>query len=67
MFVLLAGVAAGRAKYAELGAAIALAAQSGKPRIYVVGDWPTHSVFFFHPSAKRVGAIEEVLENMEDD
>ncbi len=37
VFVLLAGVADGRAKYAELGAAIMSAVQNGKPRIYVLG------------------------------
>lgn len=65
VFVLLAGVADGRAKYAELGAAIMSAVLNGKPRIYVLGDRPVHSVFFFHPTVKRVKSIQEVLEDLE--
>lgn len=65
VFVLLAGVADGRAKYAELGAAVMSAVQNGTPRIYVVGDNPVHSVFFFHPTVARVSSIDEVLADLE--
>lgn len=63
--VLLAGVPEGRAKYAEMGAAIALAVEHGRPRIYVVGDSPEQSIFFFHPSVRRVGIIEDVVQDVE--
>ena len=66
VFVLLAGVADGRAKYAELGAAIMSAVQNGKPRIYVLGDSPVHSVFFFHPTVKRVESIEDLLRDVKE-
>ena len=65
VFVLVAGVADGRAKYAELGAAIMSAARNGGPRIYIIGDRPVHSVFFFHPTVTRVSSIDEVLANLE--
>ena len=66
VFILLAGVADDRAKYAELGAAIMSAVQNKKPRIYVIGDNPAHSVFFFHPAVKRVNSLDEVLTEIEE-
>ena len=65
VFVLLAGVPQGRAKYAELGAAIMSAVLTGKPRIYVLGDEPVHSVFFFHPTVKRVITLDDMLSDIE--
>jgi hypothetical protein len=65
VFVLLAGVPEGRAKYAELGAAIMSAVQTGKPRIYVLGDDPVHSVFFFHPTVQRMTSLDDVLNDIE--
>lgn len=65
VFILLAGVPEGRAKYAELGASIMSAVQTGKPRIYVLGDGPVHSVFFFHPTVKRVASLDDVLADIE--
>lgn len=64
VFVLLAGVPNGRAKYAELGAAIMSAVLNGRPRIYVVGDSPVHSVFFFHPTVTRVNSMRDVLADL---
>ncbi|MBN1312648.1 MAG: hypothetical protein JXB30_14625 [Anaerolineae bacterium] len=66
VFILLADVPEGRAKYAELGAAIMSAVQTGKPRVYVLGDEPTHSVFFFHPTVKRVTSLDDVLNDIEE-
>ena len=65
VFILLAGVPDGRAKYAELGAAIMSAVQTGKPRIYVLGQDPVYSVFFFHPTVKRVTSLDDVLNDLE--
>ena len=64
--ILLAGVPEGRAKYAELGAAIMSAVQTGKPRIYVLGEDPVHSVFFFHPTVKRMTSLGDVLNDIEE-
>jgi hypothetical protein len=66
VFILLAGVADGRAKYAELGAAIMSAVCSKKPRIYVIGDNPVDSVFFFHPVVKRVRSLDVALKEIEE-
>ena len=65
VFILLAGVPEGRAKYAELGAAIMSAVQTGKPRVYVLGEAPVHSVFFFHPTVKRMASLDDVLSDIE--
>jgi len=67
VFILLANVADGRAKYAELGAAIMSAVQNGKPKVYVLGDEPAHSVFFFHPEVKRMTSLDSVLRDIEED
>ena len=64
VFLLLADPPEGRAKYAELGAALVSAMQTGKPTIYVLGDYPAHSVFFFHPRVKRVRTIADVLNDL---
>lgn len=66
VFILLAGVADGRAKYAELGAAIMSAVRNGRPKIYVIGDQPDHSVFFFHPAVKRMTSLDDVLKDLEE-
>jgi len=47
VFVLLAGLPYGRTKYAELGAAISSSLLKGKPKIYIIGDDPDHSIVFF--------------------
>jgi hypothetical protein len=65
-FLLLAGVPEGRAKYTELGAAIMSAVLTGKPRIYVFGEDPVHSVFFFHPMVRRMNSLPDVLGDIED-
>ena len=66
VFILLASLPEGCAKYAELGAAIMSSVKIGKPLIYVLGDAPVHSVFFFHPTVKRVRSLEDVLRDVED-
>ena len=66
VFILLAGLADGRAKYAELGAAIMSAVQNGRPKVYVIGDQPAYSIFFFHPAVKRMTSLDEVLKDIED-
>ena len=65
-FVLVAEPVDGRAKYVELGAAIAAHLSSGKPRVFVVGRETHQSVFYYHPSVTRLGCFEEVLEMLED-
>ena len=64
VFILLAEPPDGRAKYAELGAAIMSCLVRGQPKIYVLGEETHHSVFFYHPSVKRVRTIDDVMRNI---
>ena len=66
VFILLSDPADGRAKYAELGAAIMSCLLQGRPKIYVLGEETHHSVFFYHSTVKRVRRLEEVLKDLEE-
>lgn len=66
VFVLLSQPADGRAKYAELGVAIASYLDHNKPEVYVVGEDVTHSIFFFHPAVKQRQSFEEVLNEVNE-
>ena len=61
VFILLSDPADGRAKYAELGAAIMSRLLQGKPKIYILGEETHHSIFFYHPTVERVTTLEEVV------
>jgi hypothetical protein len=61
VFVLLSEPVAGRAKYVELGAAIAHNLIKGRPKIYVLGKKTNQSVFYYHPAVKRITSFDEVL------
>ena len=65
VFILLSEPTEGRSKYAELGAAIMSYLERGKPSIYVLGEEANQSVFFYHPSVKRVKTLEEVVQHIE--
>ena len=54
----------GTGMYIELGVALQLAETKNKPQIYVIGEYNTRSVFFFHPLIKRLENIEHVLEDL---
>lgn len=47
--------------HVELGIAILSNIQFGKPTIYVIGDYISRSMFYFHPSVNRRKSIDEVL------
>ena len=64
VFILLSEPVEGRSKYAELGAAIMSYLERGKPKIYVLGEETHQSVFYYHPSVKRVKTLEEVLQDL---
>ena len=64
-FILLADPEDGRAKYVELGAAIQSHLEKGKPKIYILGEKTSQSVFFFHPAVKRVRTLDEILKELE--
>lgn len=44
---------AGTGMYVELGAAISSNLEHGKPKIYVIGEHTSRSMFYFHPSVNR--------------
>lgn len=50
--------------YAELGAAIFSNLEHGKPKIYVVGDYLSNCMFYFHPSVNRRKTIDEVIKEI---
>jgi len=51
--------------YAELGAAIFSNLEHGKPKIYVIGDYTSNCMFYFHPSVNRRKTIDEVIKEIE--
>ena len=53
---------AGTGMHTELGVAIALNLERGKPVIYAVGKNNSCSMFFFHPLVKRINSVEEIPE-----
>jgi len=56
----------GTGMYVELGAAIASHTEKGTPKIYVVGENKSRSMFYFHPSVNRIDTFDEVLEDVKD-
>ncbi len=64
VFILM-GNEAGTGMYVELGAAISSNLEHGKPIIYVIGEYTSRSMFYFHPSVNRRKTIDEVLEEIE--
>ncbi len=50
--------------YAELGAAIFSNLRHGKPEIYVIGDYLSNCMFYFHPSVNRRKTIDEVIKEI---
>lgn len=55
---------AGTGMYVELGAAISSNLKQGKPKIYIIGNHNTRSMFYFHPSVNRRNNLEEVLQEI---
>lgn len=56
---------AGTGMYIELGAAISSNLEHEKPKIYVIGEHTSRSMFYFHLSVNRRKNIDEVLEEIE--
>lgn len=49
---------------AELGAAIMQCVRTGKPRIYMVGQYNTSVVFYFHPSIHKMSSMKDVMTDL---
>ena len=54
----------GTGMYVELGAAIASNLLRGKPKIYVIGEHPSRSMFYYHPSVTRKNNLGEALDDV---
>lgn len=54
----------GTGMYVELDLTLASNIETGKPKIYVVGEHNKRSRFFFHPSVNQKDTIEAVFEDL---
>lgn len=63
LFILISDEA-GTGMYTELGMAMQKALKEKVPKIYIIGDYLSRSVFYFHPIINRVNNIEEVLDDI---
>lgn len=54
----------GTGMYIELGAAISSNLAYGKPKIYIIGEHTSRSMFYFHPSVNRRKNIDEILKEI---
>ncbi len=66
VFILITDKGKGSKCYVELGAAILLNLLQEKPKIYIVGEQNSESIFYFHPCVNRRENIEEVLAEIEN-
>jgi hypothetical protein len=64
VFIFLATGEKGSGTFVELGAAIESNLSSGRPKIYIIGESNADSMFFFHPSVRRVKKVEDVLSEL---
>ena len=55
---------AGTGMHTELGVAISSHILSDSPKIYVIGEFISNSMFYFHPSVKRMNNIQEVFDDL---
>ena len=60
LFVLLSDEG-GTGMYVELGAALGNRKSTGRPDIYVIGEWGANSVFTYHPDITVVASEAELL------
>lgn len=61
VFILASGPSIGSGTHTELGVAIWQHVQTGKPRVYVIGEHNDISLMYFHPSVKRLPDLDAVL------
>lgn len=65
IFIQLSHPEGGIGVFIELGAAILSNIIYGKPKIFIIGDHNSRSMFYFHPSVKQRKNIEGVLKEIE--
>lgn len=54
----------GKGMYVELGGALALHLEVGKPKLYIVGKMNHSSIFYFHPSIILGKTVEEIIDDL---
>ncbi|MBD3155971.1 MAG: hypothetical protein GF368_04950 [Candidatus Aenigmarchaeota archaeon] len=64
VFILLTTEKVDRGMHVEFGTAIISNLLTGKPRIFVLGEFNDRSTFYFHSTVNRVGTIEDVIEEL---
>lgn len=65
VFVLISNEGGSTGTYVELGVAIESNIANGKPKIYVIGEFNSNVLFYFHPCVNRRDSVDEVLDDME--
>lgn len=64
IFILVSNQEGSTGAHVEFGAALAIAKEKGKPKIYVVGDYPSRSLFYFHPLVSVRKDVEQVFQEL---
>lgn len=65
IFILLSDENGGMGVHTEFGAALLSYQKFGKPLIYVVGQYNTRNIFYFHPGVNRRETIEQVISEID--
>lgn len=61
VFIYITSSEVGAGLSAELGAALAAHELTGKPRVFVVGDYAATNAFHYHPAVTRVKQVDDVI------
>src|SRR3989344_1205879 len=64
VFILLSNQEGSTGAHVEFGAALALAKEKGKPKIYVVGDHTSRSLFYYHHLVNIRKDIEDIFQEL---
>lgn len=63
IFILLSD-RSGTGMYTEFGIAILLNILFKRPQIYIIGKYFSGTIFFFHPSIKRLGGVNKLIQKL---
>ncbi len=61
VFIALTSATVGTGTHTELGVAIRQFQVTGKPQIFVIGDYTSRSMMYFHPAVNRRSDLAAVL------
>ncbi len=65
VFILLSNKEGSTGAHVELGAALALSMEKGIPKVYIIGDHLSRSLFYFHPVISLKKDMNAVFEDLE--